>query len=321
MKFDDHFIAWAFIYSIGAYLSIKSWEYLDLGGLVGLFIAGIIITSLSFIMYSFLYKNRFKLNKWFFIWFFTNTFDFWWIDLALRKLSMTYDGFFYFLLFGLIYSLITWLIKHKVYYKIRVDTKKAIIIPLVFIILLLSVSSQPFSEIKEIGKGGNSSLSVSLSSIKNLLSGFSFGNSCPQLDIPILEQQKGTNLPLLYYIDGSNPQKGWEIGIYSTAEAFGILGALGIKTLIYCHKGDREGENPLYYYCDSGLNMGKIPYITKTTINSDGTIGKTTVKSFINVYDENKRFIKTICGPPPGDIIEADFKKEMRELDKLFSLD
>jgi len=55
-------------------------------------------------------------------------------------------------------------------------------------------------------------------------------------------------------------------------------------------------------------------------MNSDGTIGKTTKKSFVNIYTKDENFVKTICGKDPETIAEEDFKKQMKELDDLFSL-
>lgn len=346
LKFNDHFLAWAFIYSISVFLALKSLLYLNLNNnLIAIFLTGLIITLFSWIMYSLLYGNKFKLNKWFLIWVFTHSFTFWLIDLILRKLTLTHNGFFYFLLFGLIYHPFIWCIKHKIYYKIKMNSSKTIITILILFIVLFFISSQPFSEIQLINIDNNSSSNFSLSAITNLLSSIlsSFtpiGNSCPQIDVPILR-----NSELGHYItnkDNINPQDtiyydlesvqnnflneigvetedtqdGWKISVYNVAELFGIK-----ADYVFCHKGNSEGENPNYFYCDSGGLGGGIPYLSKTIMNSDGTIGKTIEKSFINIYDQNKNFIKTICGKPPGDIAEEEFKQTMKELDDFFSLD
>lgn len=341
IRFNDHFFAWAFFYAIAVFLSIQSIRFFNLSGsLSGIFLAGLIITLFSWIMYSFLYKNKFRLSKWFFIWLFTHSFNFWLIDLVLRKLTLTYEGFLYFLILGIVYHPITWIIKHKIYYKIRMNMQKTIIIILILIVALIFASSQPFSEIQTSGLIGNNSFGFSLNSLRNLFSlNLPLSNSCPQIDVPIL-----LNKELGYYITNKNninpkdtiyfdlesaqndflnrvgqeredTQKGWKISVYNIAESFGI------KTdYVFCHKGNSEGENPDYFYCDSGGMGGGIPYLSKTSVNSDGTIGKTIRKSFINVYDSDNKFIKTICGKSPEDIAEEEFKQTMREMDDFFSL-
>jgi len=177
-------------------------------------------------------------------------------------------------------------------------------------------------------------------SLKNFFKRFNLNpNSCPQLDIPLLKGGLGHYITEMkdldmsenrffqdkekfeYYVqrdienDTSDPQKGWEISVYSASSLLGIE-----ISKVYCHKGNVEGENPNYFYCDSGITGG-IPYLSKTQMNPDGTIGKTIRKSFINVYDSDKKFIKTICGKSPEDIAEEEFKQTMRELDDFFSLD
>ena len=47
-------------------------------------------------------------------------------------------------------------------------------------------------------------------------------------------------------------------------------------------------------------------------INSDGSIGKTIKQSFYNIYDENKKFVKTVCGEDPDKIAEKEWK-EMKD--------
>jgi hypothetical protein len=339
MKINDHFLAWIFIYSIGVFLSILGISYFNLESrLAGIFLGGLIITLFSGLMYSLLYNYKFRLNKWFFIWFFTHAFNFWLIDLFLKKLTLTYDGFLYFLIFGIIYHIITWLIKHKIYYKIKMNNLKTIIIILVIIIALLFVSSQSFSGIQKDKINENSSF---ISNLKDLVSfNFKSSNNCPQIDVPFLETQDKSVYS--YYItnieeinsnsiisiedaqkmflikvgerDIEDFQKGWEISVYDSSELFGLK-----NSMVFCHKGKEEGENPNYFYCDSGITGG-IPYLSKTQINPDGTIGKTIRKSFINIYGPERKFIKTICGEPPEDISEKEFKKTMREMDNFFSL-
>jgi hypothetical protein len=356
LKLNDHFLAWVFIYATAVFLSIQSIKFFNLqSSLWGIFLAGLIITLFSWIMYSFLYKNKFRLNKWFFIWLFTHSFNFWLIDLILRKLNLTYNGFFYFLSFGVVCHLVTWGIKHKIYNKIKMSTSKTLITILIFFIALLFASSQSFSEIQTTGFSENNPLGSVLNSLRNLVSfNLPLASSCPQIDIPMLKDNQfgdyitemevpPVNLPpeeyggflmdqdekysfenarkvTEYYRlryenkDCSDPQKGWEILIYSSAELFGIK-----ESRVFCRKGNMEGENPNYFYCDSGFTGG-IPYLSKTEMNPDGTRGKTTIKSFINVYDSDKKFIKTLCGKSPEEITKEEFKRMVRDFDDFFSI-
>lgn len=317
MKFNDHFVAWILIYALGAFISIQTLSYFNLSNsLIGLFFAGLIITLFSWMMFSLLYHNKFSLNKWFFIWCVTHAFNFWWIDLILKKIGLTYQGFLYFFLFGLIYHLVTWMIKHKIFYKIKMSGAKSIIIIVFAVIIIFFISAQPFSQISKVGLIEDTSVGSSLSSIRDslVLDSFQIVNSCPRLDV--LLRQDGE---LGYYVSNSNDidvkQAGWRISVYNTAEMFGI------KTdYVFCHIGSIEGQNPDYFYCDSGGLAGGIPYISKTIMNPDGTIGKTIKKSFVNIYSKKGDFVKTICGEDPESIAKDNFKKTMRDLDNLFSL-
>jgi len=235
MKFDDHFVSWVFIYSIGAWFSITLLNYFSLlNSLVGIFVAGLIITLITWIMYSLLYHNQFVLNKWFFLWFFLHSFNFWWIDLVLRKLTLTYQGFLYFLAFGLVFHLITWIIKHKIFYKINMNTSKTIISIVLLVCIILFVSAQPFSEISSTGFSNNSGFGSILNSLT--LSSFKLGNSCPQLNVLLLH-----NRELGSYIsnagDINSLQQGWKISVYNVAEMFSIR-----TDFVFCNAGRSEGE-------------------------------------------------------------------------------
>ncbi|KHO55471.1 MAG: hypothetical protein QT10_C0001G0075 [archaeon GW2011_AR19] len=322
LKLNDHFFAWAFIYSIGAFLSILLINYFSLNNsLIGIFLAGTTITLFSWIIYSFLYKDKFKLSKWFFIWLFTHSFNFWLIDLILRKLTLTYEGFFYFLLFGLIYHLLTWVIKNKVYYKLEMNNPKTIGLVLIFIIALLFISSQSFSEIQTIGISETNSLGSSLSSLRNLLSfNLNLGNNCPQLPIPLLPDKR-LWVEVMSQEEGNNSFEGWKVKKYDSADLFGF----SVTPRIYCYQGREDGQNPNHYYCgywDNGDNwdMRDLIYMEKTFMNPDGSLGKTIQKTFVNVYDENGNYLKTICGLSPEEVSTKKFKGRMRDLDSFFSL-
>ncbi|MEK6885522.1 MAG: hypothetical protein AABX17_00990 [Nanoarchaeota archaeon] len=327
MKFDDHFLSWAFIYAIGAYLSIRILTYFNLSNtLFGLFIAGLIITILTFVMYAIIYERKFILDKWFFIWLFTHTFNFWWISLVLTKLSLTTTDFLYFLLFGLIYHIVTWIIKHKVYHRIRMNLIKSLGIMVVIVVLLLFVSSQPFSEISSTGLGENNIISSALNSLKGISSFSLFSGSCPQLNYPMQENNYGGK-----YLPDKN-YDGW----FVTSENYlnqltnPLLQGFGLPNVnpykISCSKGNQKGENPNYWYCGenyiqyASFEDNGYAVIIKPQKNSDGTIGDTIIKTFVNIYDEEGNFIKTTCGKAPDSLREDAFKGAMNELDDFFSL-
>jgi len=302
LKLNDHFFAWAFIYAIAVFLSIQSISFFNLQrSLLGIFLAGLIITLFSGIMHLFLYKNKFRLNKWFFIWLFTYPFNFWLIDLVLRKLNLNYNGFFYFLAFGVICHLFTWIIKYKIYFKIKMNNKKTIVIILIFFIALLFVSSQSFSEIQTTGLTEGNPISPILNVLKGLISFNPSSYICPQLNYSLHHSD------ILYSNVDVEEHNGWKISAHS----------MGHK--VYCVKGYLEGQNPNYLYC--GTKKTGLAYMEKTFLNPDGTIGKTIKQGFMNIYDENQNFIKTICGRDPDEIMEEDFKRNMKELDDLLTIE
>jgi hypothetical protein len=179
-------------------------------------------------------------------------------------------------------------------------------------------------------------------------------NSCPQIDVPILSGGLGDYITALpappvdlspeefggflfstidhfgyenaiivsdYYKkryeigDGSDPQDGWSILIYSIS----LLGGFGPEeSKISCHSGNTEGENPTYFYCDAGLLSDGIPFLAKTKVKSDGTIGETITKSFTNIYGPNKEFIKTVCGKSPDKILEDEYDDTIKEGMRIF---
>ena len=109
---------------------------------------------------------------------------------------------------------------------------------------------------------------------------------------------------------------GWKIAPYNTNTMLGF----NFGT-IYCHEGNKQGQNPTYWYCGDQSSQTNMAFMQKTIINSDDSIGKTIKQSFYNIYDENQQFVKTICEKDPDDISEEKFRKTMGEFDNLFSLD
>src|SRR3990167_8383939 len=108
MKFDDHFLSWILIYGLLVYVSEFLLGLFNINSyfLILLFV-GVVITIGSWIFYSILYKNRFKLNRWFVIWTFTNALSYWLIGLFLGIFAIQIQ-FLYYLFFGFVFHLLTW---------------------------------------------------------------------------------------------------------------------------------------------------------------------------------------------------------------------
>lgn len=245
IRLNDHFLAWAFIYAIGAFMAILGISYFDLENtLKGIFLGGLIITLFSWVMYSFLYKNKFRLNKWFFIWFFTHSFNFWLIDLGLRKLNLIYEGCLYFLIFGIVYHSITWVIKHKIYYKVRVNMQKTIIIISILIVALIFASSQSFSEIQTSGLIENNSFGFSLGAIDSIWSSI---NSCAKFPLDsggvIICNDKGE---LVYGNQGNSP---WDYVERQTSDLIKLNA--GMECVLECNKESTTSQ----IKCINGIPM------------------------------------------------------------------
>lgn len=129
-------------------------------------------------------------------------------------------------------------------------------------------------------------------------------NSCPQINVPM---QNG-KIPVQTY-------KEWNIYEYPCDALSSFFGCS-----IDCYKGSYEGQNKNYYYCgDKQDFIGKqLATLDKTPISDDGTIGKRIRKTFVNIYDSNGIFLKTICGADPEKITEQEWKDMRRELENLF---
>ena len=106
---------------------------------------------------------------------------------------------------------------------------------------------------------------------------------------------------------------GWTIAPYDSNTVLGFNFGR-----IYCHKGNREGQNTNYWYCGDQSSQTTMAFMQKTLVNSDRTIGKTIKQSFVNVYDNDGHFIKTVCGEDPDKIAEREFKQQMNEIENMF---
>lgn len=86
-----------------------------------------------------------------------------------------------------------------------------------------------------------------------------------------------------HYIAGNKEQSfdGWTLG----------------SNKVFCFHGNEQGENPTWWYCESASRgwPQDTGYVWKQPIEADGTLGKMQTQVITNIYDENKRFVKTIC--------------------------
>ena len=242
--------------------------------------------------------------------------------------------------------------------QLNISRRKLLIIAIIlFAVLILATAVYPKTKIVE---QTNFPLSSSFSNSLNSIFSNIFPSSCPQIEIPLLENKahelritkmypapinltqveygaflfqivqeyskvswESAELIKEYYEikyvngDGSDPQKGWDLSVYSTE----ILAGFGSSSIVACREGKFKGENLNYYYCDSGNGLGKgIPYLEKIDMNQDGTMGETIRKSFVNVYDSDKQFIKTVCGKPPEEIVEENIKQQIGEIKEVVNL-
>ena len=109
-------------------------------------------------------------------------------------------------------------------------------------------------------------------------------SNCPQLNVSIT-QIKGM-LPFMEVRE----YDGWKIAPYDTNTMIGFNFGK-----IYCHNGNKQGQNPNFLYCGDQSSQTTMAFIQKKLMNKDGTIGETVRQSFVNVYerkiDENLKFL------------------------------
>jgi len=327
MKFDDHFLSWTLIYAILVYLAGFLLGLLNIENyFLVLSSIGIIITLGSWIFYSILYKNRFRLNVWFILWIFTNAISYWLISLFLSLFKIQVQ-FVYYLLFGFVFHLLTYFIKYKIYEKMNFKHKRGrlILVSLILIVLLFFLPSLVMSSSSQVATSDLNSSNSFVDQLKNLFGSIgSTLSGCPQLNYSMQYIGSGKYLPDKNY-------NGW----FVTSEnylnqisnpLFSILKDMKNPYKITCSLGNQKGENPNYWYCGETYvqyaSFGDNGYavVIKTEKNTDGTIGDTIIKTFVNIYDKEGNFIKTTCGKAPESLREKAFKDAMRELDNFFSL-
>ena len=131
-------------------------------------------------------------------------------------------------------------------------------------------------------------------------------SNCPQINVS-LNQVKGM-LPLMEVREFD----GWKIAPYDSNTMMGFNFGK-----IYCHLGNKQGQNPDYLYCGDQSSQTTMAFMQKTLMNEDGTIGKTIKQSFVNIYQpvELPQEVKELCelgggtGMVYGDVDEFDCDK------------
>ena len=330
MKFDDHFLSWTLVYGILIFLVNFLLGIFSIGNyFFVLLFAGFILALGSWIFYSILYKNKFRLNWWFLVWIFTHAVTYWLITLILSFINLG-NQFIYYLLFGLIFHLFTYVIKYKIYESLRIKNKntKLIFTTIILIVTLFFISSADINSTLQTNTSNINSSNSFGDTLKSLFGSVSlFSGSCPQLNYPMQESGNGKYLPDKEY-------DGWFITSenYLNQISNPLLSGMGLGNMrnpykIVCSKGNQKGENLDYWYCGetyvqyNSFNDNGYAVIIKPTKNTDGSIGDTIIKTFVNIYDKEGNFIKTTCGKAPDSLREDAFKEELRVWDDFFSLD
>lgn len=132
-------------------------------------------------------------------------------------------------------------------------------------------------------------LSLLISGCQTISSTPAGANDCPQVNLSLRNAR--SSAPSVY----GNEYAGWKIIADSFQYVLDAEPNQG-QQIVYCDKGNLEGQYPNYWYCGGNKLLGSKSYLQKTFMNNDGTIGKTVKKTFINIYDEKQNFLKTICG-------------------------
>jgi len=110
---SENFVLWTFIFAIIVYIINLVLSVLNLNlNLVYSLCIGIIITILSCLFWSLINYKMFKFDIYFLYWSLFHSFFYFIINNILNKSDFKYS-FIYFLFFGLLLNLLTWLTKYK----------------------------------------------------------------------------------------------------------------------------------------------------------------------------------------------------------------
>lgn len=284
-------LIWVVIHSVSLFLLGIILKYLNLqNSFIHLILMGFGITILARIVKIFTAKKRFIVDRWFVFWSVINSFTIWIFFILLNLLNISnYLISILLTAFGLV--LVAYFVR-----RFRI-TKTILWVSVVVIVLLLffTQSSNQQNMVYSTSQGSNTNTGSILDSLKNLIPA-TISKECPQINVP-LRKVEG----LLPFMD-IREYEGWKIAPYDTNTMLGFNFGK-----IYCHKGNKQSQNPNYLYCGDQSSQTTMAFMQKTMINSDGSIGKTVKQSFYNIYDENQQFVKTVCGEYPDKIAEREW--------------
>lgn len=301
-------IIWALLYALSIFWVMLLLNKINIPNyLVSLIIAGVVISLFSIVYKLFLHQNSAHLTWYLFYSIAINTFNFWLFNLFAQTFNI---GLILNLIIGGMIFETVWQISHRVP-KTRVNK---IIFPAALILVLIVTNfyilEGEYSSVNALSQSG-----ANINLFDKLNSLFSKVNDarCPQLDIKIS--------PDHMYIESQDYNR-TKIFCYNYRES--LFGYSISCQNIQCYKGmdkaNNAGLNIGYTYCGDRENLQNLAGFEKTIIHTDGTIGETVRRSFMNVYDENLNFIETKCGSNPDNIIkdyvaeqEAKAKKELKQ--------
>lgn len=290
------FIIGTIIHSISLYVVGYVLKPLDYS-IEYLFLTGLGITIISNIVNRFVRNSNIKFKsivKWTII----NTFVIWIVWIALDHLSII-NYITRLIITGFILISVFKIINKVKAFRIH---KTLLCIILLVLFLYANLSEINFDKLdQQEGMDSNTTDATKSSNfiqdlVKSISEIFSktIESSCPQINVPMEDGYLGLNIKGKTY-------DGWSVNGAAT-----------------CHKGKNEGENLNYYYCGgytSFLGIGSVnAYVEKTFISEEGEIGETIKYVIWNVYDENKKFLKTKC---LGDPDEFE-KKQIDSFEKEF---
>lgn len=281
-------IIWVIIHFASLFLLIFGIQRLNLNNsLIILLLTGFGVTIISRVVRIFTIKRKFVVDIWFLFWSILNSATIWIFFILLNALNIG-NYFVTLLLTALGLVVVAYFVR-----KIRI-TKTILWVSVIIILLLLFFTQNSNQENIVYSSFQNTGVSTGniFDSIKNILPA-TISKECPQINFPLKDG-------IAPFID-IREYDSWKIDSYDST--FNI----------HCYRGNKEGQKTNYWYCGEGTSIEfPIAFMQKTMINSDGSIGKTIKQSFYNIYDENKKFVKTVCGEDPDKIVEKEWK-EMKD--------
>ncbi len=286
-------LIWIIIHSISLFLLGFVLNSLNLqNNFIQLIFMGFGVSILAKIAKIFTANKRFVVDRWFIFWSSVNCATIWVFFMLINKLNITnYLVSILFMALGLV--LVSYFVRRLKFMKRNLWISVIVILLLLFLANNSSNQNMVYSSSQNtnIGTGGI------LDSIKNILPA-TISKECPQINVPI------TNVEGMRPLMKIREYEGWKIAPYDTNTMLGMNFGQ-----IFCHKGNKKGQNPNYWYCGDKSSQTTMAFMQKTLKNPDGTLGKTIKQSFYNVYDENQQFVKTVCGKDPDKIAEQEWEE------------